>query len=169
MNCFQIANKNKEVGDDVLRCFSLTLLLLDQRQVTIFTIFRLPLHFLRIAGHGHGRWWNRSHETKFCFLWRDTHINTLLKSEQPQYTTANPGFRVNKITVKRREHSQGGFYNSSSPGARKCEFDVHGRNRLRRWPRARLGSARGDANFPGNISPSLFSVLRARPKRLGVL
>lgn len=43
-------------------------------------------------------------------------IHTCPKPEWPPYTTAKSSFKVNKIIVKRRECSQGGIYNSSSPG-----------------------------------------------------
>lgn len=134
--------------------------------------FRLPLSFLHVVGYSHGRWCHRSHEIKFYFLRLDTHISILLKSEQPHHITANSGLRVNKTTVKRRVCSWGGFQNPFSRDV-PTWLDVHRRSRLLRWPRTRLGSGRGGANFSGNsassISPSLFSELWARPKCLGVL
>lgn len=145
--------------------FSVTMLMLVQRQVTIFIIF-WPPRSLYVPHCAYGRWWNVSHETKFCFLWKVTHLP--LKPDRPQYTTANLCFRVNKIILKRRECPGDGFSNSPSPRVCECEFDAHERNGLLRWPRARLFSGRRGANFSGNSAstprPFCFLCRKARSK-----
>lgn len=138
---------------------------LDQKQVTTCINFRPPLS-LHIAHSGHGRWWNILYETKFCFLWMDPHIHIhSLGIWTASLTTANSASRVNKITSKRRGCPQGGFRNFSSPGLCKCEVSAHERNGLHEWPRARLCTGRGDANFSGNCASLShpFCFLCSRP------